>query len=334
MPPPIWPSLYCFFNPVTSITGRFSVVAILRPSLHGIHKGLFDAAEQHHAQHQRRRGEHQAVHDAKGGDRAGTQRCHAENFDGRGHGVELDQNFQAGAGFQHGQRVDHGGGVHPQLYAEAHGNGEVAVLGGERRHDDADAQAQQHDLEDDEGDGQQPQREVYAAAGGEEVDPENQVHGRLDEEVDEAGQHLADGHRQARKVHLAEYLRVGDKGVGRVVDAVGEESPHGVAGHVKQETGHAVGGHIGHAAEHHVEDDGGDKRVEDDPRGAQNRLFIQHGEVALDEHHDKVTVLPKLVQVDVKPPGFGADDGRPAIGREGMIVFSHGGHLFLLYSGR
>ena len=42
------------------------------PFLHSIHKCFFDAAEQHDTQHQRRRREDQAVHDAKGRDRAGA----------------------------------------------------------------------------------------------------------------------------------------------------------------------------------------------------------------------------------------------------------------------
>lgn len=306
------------------MTGRFSVVDIVRPSLHGIHKGLFDAAEQHHAQHQRRRGEHQAVHDAKGGDRAGAQGGHAEDLDGGGHGVQLDQYLQAGAVVQHGQRVDHGGSVHPQLHTETHGDGQVTVFGGQGRYDDANAQAQQHDFQNDKGHSQQPQGGPDAAAGGKEVDPEQQVHGRLDEEVDEAGQHLADGHGQPRKIHLTEDLGVGDKGVGGIVDAVGKKGPHGVARHIKKETGHAVGRHVGHAAEHHVEDDGGDEGVQDDPRGAKDRLLVQHGKVALDEHDDQVAVLPEFLQVDIEPPGLGADDGRPAIGGEIVIVFSHG----------
>ena len=35
-----------------------------------------------------------------------------------------------------------------------------------------------------------------------------------------------------------------------------------------------------------VENHGGDERVQNDPRGAQDRLLVQHSKVALDEHHN------------------------------------------------
>ena len=54
------------------MTGRFSVVDIIRPPSDGIHKGFFDAAEQHNPQHQRGGGEYQTVHDAEHRDRAGA----------------------------------------------------------------------------------------------------------------------------------------------------------------------------------------------------------------------------------------------------------------------
>ena len=98
------------------------------PFLHGIHEGLFNAAEQHNAQNQRRSGKNQAVHNAEGRDRAGAQGSHAEDLNRRRHGVELDEHPQARGVVQHRQRVDDGGGVHPELDAEADGNRQIAVF--------------------------------------------------------------------------------------------------------------------------------------------------------------------------------------------------------------
>ena len=266
---------------------------------------------QTHAQNQRRSGKHQAVSDAPRRHGAAAQGRCAEHLNGGRHGVELQQRLQAGAFVQHRNGIHHGGGVHPQLYAKAHGNGQIAVFGGQAGHDDAHAQAQQHDLQHDHRQRQRPQAEADRRTGHGKVHPETSEHGALHQKVDKCRKHLADGGGQARKVHLAEHARVIYKGVGRVVDAVGKEGPDRVARHIKQERGGAVGRKPGQPAEHNVEDDGGQQRVQDDPRRSQDGLLVQHGKIALDEHDDQVAVTPQLGEVYVKPAGARAHHGGP-----------------------
>ena len=186
-----------------------------------------------------------------------------------GHGVQADQNGHAGAFGQLAHRVHHGGGVHPQLHTEADGNGQVAVFGGQAGHNDAHAQAQHQHFQQQHRQVQQPDGKMHTAwVAHRKEHPEAQEHHQLNAEVQQRSEHLADGHRQPGKVHLAHHPGVGHKGIGGVVDAVCKQGPHRVACHIEEETGYTVGGNVGNAGKDHVEDDGGDQRVQQHPGGA------------------------------------------------------------------
>ena len=152
---------------------------------------------------------------------------------------------------------------------------------------------------------------MYTGPGHGKVDPEQNVHDKLDKEVDQAGQYLADGGGKPWEIHLAEHLAVGHKGVGRAVDAGGKKGPHRIACHVEQKAWCAVRGKACNAAEHHVEQHRGDKRVQDDPQRPQDGLLVHDGKVALDEHDDQVTVAPQFFQVHIKPAGARPNNGGP-----------------------
>ena len=152
---------------------------------------------------------------------------------------------------------------------------------------------------------------MYTRPGHGEVDPEQNVHDKLDKEVDQAGKHLTDGCGKPRKIYLAEHLTVGNKGIGGSVDAGGKKGPHRVAGHVEQKAWRTVRRKPGNAAEHHVEQHRGDKRVQDDPQRPQDGLLVHDGKVALDEHDDQVTIAPQFFQVHIKPAGARPNNGGP-----------------------
>lgn len=124
---------------------------------------------------------------------------------------------------QAGKRIDHRGNVHPQLHAKAHSNGKVTVLGGQGGNDNTHTQAQQHNFQHYQRHSERPGCQVYTRPGHGEVDPEQNVHDKLDKEVDQAGKHLTDGCGKPRKIYLAEHLTVGNKGIGGSVDAGGKK---------------------------------------------------------------------------------------------------------------
>ena len=151
--------------------------------------------------------------------------------------------------------------------------------------------------------------QAQVGACGRKPGPEERVHDKLDQKVDEAGQRLADRGGQPREIDLAEHLAVRHKSIGRIVDAGGEKGPDCVARHVKQKRRRAIGRKAGQPAEDNVEQDCCDQRVQHNPRRAEDRLFVEHREVAFDKHHNEVTVLPQFAEVDIEPAGARLDDG-------------------------
>ena len=168
--------------------------------------------------------------------RAGAQEGVAEGLHDGGHGVGEDDPLEAGGDGR--DRVDHRGGVHQELDAEAHQEAQVTVLGGERGDDDAESQSQAgHHQHQQRREGDPGPVGLDRTAAQDEVDHEYQEEGELDQEGDQVGDQDGDRHGQAREVHLAEQAGVLDEGVGGLVQAVGEIRPHHRPGHVEEELG-------------------------------------------------------------------------------------------------
>ena len=70
----------------------------------------------------------QAVHDAERRDRAGAKVAMRKISIGDVMGLSWTSTRRRGESVQHRQRIDDGGGVHPELHAEADGNRQIAVL--------------------------------------------------------------------------------------------------------------------------------------------------------------------------------------------------------------
>ena len=209
--------------------------------------------------------------------------------------------------------VGDGRGVHPQVDAEVHQQRQVAVARGQGGDDDAQPHGQHAHLQKHQrhkGDQLPVGLDRRAGLHG-VVDPEGGEEQKLHEEVEQLGEHHADGHRQPREVDLAKEVVVGQKRGRGLLQGVGEIGPDEVARHVKEELGHAVRGQGGDAAEHHREHQRVQRRLDDDPRRAEHRLLVKQRDVALDQQEDQVAVVQKLAEVDVEPAVARADDRVP-----------------------
>ncbi len=132
------------------------------PPSDGVHKGLFDAVEEQHAEQQGQQHDAQAVEQVQGVQFAGAQEGEAEAFDDGGERVELDiQAVLLGDG---GERVDDRGGVHPQLHAKADQEAQVAVAGGQGGDDDAEAQSEAGHHQQQQGGDQHPDVGLHRAS--------------------------------------------------------------------------------------------------------------------------------------------------------------------------
>ena len=108
----------------------------------------------------------------------------------------------------------------------------------------------------------------------------------LNPEADDRGDDVGDGRSQARKIHLAEHIGVGRKGVGVAGQAVGKIRPDGVAAQVKQERGNPVGADAGNAAKDKRLHDTGKQGRQENPRRAEDGLLIAHHEIPSGEQVD------------------------------------------------
>src|SRR5439155_24078479 len=59
------------------------------------------------------------------------------------------------------------------------------------------------------------------------------------------------------------------------------------------------------------EDERGEKRLDDVPERAQNRLFVLSHEIAPHEHRGEIAIAPQVSEVQIEPPGLRPDDQVP-----------------------
>ena len=122
---------------------------------------------------------------------------------------------------------------------------------------------------------------------------------------------MRQGYAKARKINFAEDPRVANEGDGRAVDAIRKVRPAGDTRQIKEQRRHTVRGQLGHLPKDDSEHESGEKRLEDVPERAQNRLFILSDEIAPHEHGRKVAITPQVSEMEIEPPGLRPDDQVP-----------------------
>jgi len=106
--------------------------------LHGIDECLLDAIKNNHTNKQHHQHKNKGISQARPGRITRAQEAGAEGLYDRGDGVDRSHPtpfFRNG-----GNRVDYGRGIHPERHTEAHQVGQVTVLGGQGRDNDAKTQ--------------------------------------------------------------------------------------------------------------------------------------------------------------------------------------------------
>jgi len=278
-----------------SLTFVFSIIDEFFP-LHRIHEAALHAVEDHHADDEQHAHEDEAVAEIQPREEALSERGILEGLDDGGDGVEQHQRAQFLIG-HHAQRIDNGGGIHPQLYDEAEKHGEVAIFGGERRHDDAESQSQSGEHQDVNGEQQQRAVGTDVVAFPHEVEIDGEHQQELHAEFHEIGNDRGNGHHHSGEIHFAKHALVGRERGRRAVQTRRKIQPTNVAREIEQRLRHAVGAHLGDATKHHHIHDDGEHGLYDKPQRAEDGLLVLHDDVALHKQRHQISVAPNLSQV-------------------------------------
>src|SRR5207245_4601721 len=92
---------------------------------------------------------------------------------------------------------------------------------------------------------------------------------------------------------------------------------------IKEQRRHTVRGKLSHLPKDDSEDERGEKRLEDVPERAQNRLFVLSDEIAPHEHRHEVAIAPQVSEMQIEPPDLRPDDQVPLFSGRCM-EFTHG----------
>jgi len=131
---------------------------------------------------------------------------------------------------------------------------------------------------------------------------------KLNRELHHAGDDIGQGYAKPWKVNFAEDRRVANKGAGRAVHAIRKVRPAGDTRQIKEQRRHTVRGKLSHLPKDDSEDERGEKRLEDVPERAQNRLFVLSDEIAPHEHRHEVAIAPQVSEMQIEPPDLRPDD--------------------------
>ena len=122
---------------------------------------------------------------------------------------------------------------------------------------------------------------------------------------------MRQGYAKPWKVNFAEERRVANKRGGRAADAIRKVRPAGDTRHIKEQRRHTVGGKLSHLPKDDSEDERGEKRLEDVPERAQNRLFVCSDEITPHEHRSEIAIAPQVSEVQIEPPDLRPDHQVP-----------------------
>lgn len=215
----------------------------------------------------------------------------AKGLDDGGHGIGEDDPLEAfGDG---GDGVDDGRGIHQQLDAEGHQEAQVTVFGGEGGDDDAKSQPEAGHHQDQERGERDPDPiglNLRAAHNkeGDEGQKENELNGK----GDQVGNQDRNRDRHARKIHLAEQVGILHKGIGGLVQALGEIGPDDGARQVEEELGQPVGGQPRDLPKDKGKGEGGQQGLDEIPERTQNGLLVDGHKITTHKEEDEIAILP------------------------------------------
>jgi hypothetical protein len=220
----------------------------------------------------------------------------AKGFDDTRHGVGHDEELVFAIDIvRHGE--DDGRDEHQQLDAKGSKMAEVFVTGSQGGDDHAGAQPQagdenyQHREEESEQIGSDSRRSY------EEVNVNKYEYQQLYGELHQVRQDKREGDDKPGEVYFAEYGVVVFKERGSTEDAFRKIRPKDQTAEIEQE-GRQIGVvHLPYAGKNDDKGDGSKEGLEEEPDGAQDRLFINREDVSANQDKKKVSVMPDLFQV-------------------------------------
>ena len=249
----------------------------------------------------------------------------AERLHDGGHGVQRENDTEL-LGHQ-AQREDDGRRVHPELHQKVHEVREIAVFGRERRQPEAEAEADERGVQDEQRQGQKRQVGVNAGALRRrelEIEVEPQKRDKLQAERQQVGHERRERDDETRKIDLGEQPGVRDERGRDGGQGLREVRPGKEVAEVEHLARDAVGWDFGDFAEDDGEHEGGDERLDDEPGRPEHGLLVFGDEVAADHEVEQVAV------VDERPPVY---DAPSAGGFDYLFVVGHGWYGCRIKSG-
>ncbi len=246
----------------------------------------------------------------------------AETVNDAGHGVEAVK--PAPAQRNKRRRIGDGRGEHPELHEEGNDVADVAIESVERGEPQSDAES------GEDGEGQKSGEPKSGKSGADAVNgSENGEDHEADGEVHQAGKRGGNGKNEAREINFGdEGLAVHDD-VGGHLQGVGEVGPGDESGEIKDGIGEAVRGELGEAAEKEGEDEHVEDGLENDPKDADDGLFVADFDVAPDEEVEKLAVGPDFAEAKLEKAAGRLDangGGGAGMQRQSGCGWRDGGH--------
>ena len=192
---------------------------------------------------------------------------------------------------------------------EEHGDhvADVAVADVDSREQQADPE-HGHDREQHE----QRRRDDLPAGGPGVVLPhQDEQHGKADDEVHERHGDPAEREQSPGEVHLRDEREVRQQAQARQAESRREVLHRQHTGDDEARIRRRARREVRELPEDDHVDQGRERRNEDRPRDAEERLLVAHGDVAPDERPEELAVVPELGDVEARDPARGPDDGHP-----------------------
>ena len=217
-----------------------------------------------------------------------------ERLDDRRHRVERHDTMQRGIS-DITERIDNRRCVHPEADEDTEEIDQVAVLGGHRRDDKAQAHCQAgHHQHQDREEQEVPVRHQMDTLdqGKEEIDQHE--HTELDREAEQARDTDRERADQTREIDLAIKARILLERAGHIGQAGGEILPQADAREVEHRLRHIVGRDIRNTSEDHHIHHHREERGDEVPAHAEDGLFELDDDIAFDKEPDEVALAPEL----------------------------------------
>lgn len=113
---------------------------------------------------------------------------------------------------------------------------------------------------------------------------------------------------QPREIDLANQMGAAHQAVAGGRQGIGKIGPRQQPSIDKYRIGHVIRRHFSQPSEKNGEDHHCEKRLDDGPEAAQNRLLIADLDVAFDQKIEEFAEFPEFLQIDGNPAFFGFDN--------------------------